>query len=88
VEKEGGPPLVIKVGLSAGEPVEANTTLYGAAVNLAARICDLAEGGQILVSGTVHDLAVGKSHNFVSKGPITLKGFRDPIPLFEVDWHS
>lgn len=87
-EEVGGPPLDIKIGLSAGEPVEANTNLYGAAVNLAARICDLAQGGHILVSGTVHDLALGKEHQFLSKGLVTLKGFRDPIPIFEVDWQS
>ena len=80
--------LRIKIGLSAGEPVEDSNDLYGAAVNLAARICAHAGGKQTLVSGTVRDLAVGKRHGFVSKGAIGLKGFPDPVPLFEVDWRT
>lgn len=83
-----GPVLRIKIGLSAGEPVEESDDIYGAAVNLAARICAHASGNQTLVSGTVRDLAMGKSHSFVSRGAIGLKGFSEPVPLFEVDWHT
>ena len=83
---EDRPALAIKIGMSAGEPVEDSNDLYGAAVNLAARICAHAGGSQTLVSGTVRDLAIGKDHDFVSKGAIALKGFPDPVPLFEVDW--
>lgn len=80
-----GPRLRIKIGLSAGEPVEDSNDIYGAAVNLAARICAHAAGNQILASGTVRDLAIGKGHGFVSRGAIGLKGFPDPVPLFEVE---
>jgi class 3 adenylate cyclase len=86
--REDGPALRIKIGLSAGEPVEDSNDLYGAAVNLAARICAHASGSQTLASGTVRDLAMGKGHGFVSKGAIGLKGFPDPVPLFEVDWRA
>ena len=83
---EDRPALAIKIGLSTGEPVEDSNDLYGAAVNLAARICAHAGGNQTLVSGTVRDLAIGKAHDFVSKGAIALKGFPDPVLLFEVTW--
>ena len=83
-----GPALRIKIGLSAGEPVEDSNDLYGAAVNLAARICAHAVGTQTLVSGTVRDLAIGKGHEFISKGAIGLKGFPEPVPVFEVDWRT
>jgi class 3 adenylate cyclase len=85
---DNGPELRIKIGLSAGEPVEGDDDIYGAAVNLAARICAHATGGQTLASGTIRDLAIGKSHGFVSKGAIALKGFPEPVPLFEVAWRS
>jgi class 3 adenylate cyclase len=78
------PNLAIKIGLSAGEPVSQNKDLYGAAVNLAARICDHASGDQTLASGTVRNLSIGKNHRFVEKGSIELKGFPDPVPLFEI----
>lgn len=83
-----GPPLAVKIGLSAGEPVEESEDLFGASVNLAARICAHAAGGQTLVSGTVKELALGKELQFVSQGAIGLKGFPDPVLLYEVDWQA
>lgn len=81
-----GPTLAIKIGLSAGEPVEDSQDLFGAAVNLAARICAHARGGQTLVAGTIKDLAIGKDLSFLGHGAIGLKGFPDPVPIYEVDW--
>lgn len=86
--EEAGPALALKIGISAGEPVEDSDDLFGASVNLAARICAHAAGGQTLVSGPVRDLAIGKNHQFVSRGAIALKGFPDPVPLYEVNWQS
>jgi class 3 adenylate cyclase len=83
-----GPQLVIKIGLSAGEPVEDSQDLFGASVNLAARICAHAQGGQTLVAGTVKDLAIGKDLQFINQGEIGLKGFPDPVPLYEIEWRS
>ncbi len=85
-ETDGRPKLAIKIGLSAGEPVEDSRDLFGASVNLAARISAHARGGQTLASGTVRDLAIGKDIRFVDQGSIGLKGFPDPVPLYEVDW--
>jgi class 3 adenylate cyclase len=88
VTEEGVPELAVKIGISAGEPVEDSQDLYGAAVNMAARICAHARGGQTLVSGTVRDLAIGKEIRFTGQGSIGLRGFPDPVPLFEVDWQT
>jgi class 3 adenylate cyclase len=78
--------LHLKIGMSPGESVESNNDIYGAAVNMAERICAHAEQDQILASGTVRDLAIGKPVEFVAMGAIGLKGFEDPVPLFEVPW--
>ncbi len=87
VDREAdGPDLAIKIGLTVGEPVEDSADLFGASVNLAARICAHAQGGQILASGTVRDLAIGKSIRFTGRGAIGLKGFPDPVPLYEIAW--
>lgn len=86
--RQEGSKLAIKIGISAGEPVEDSNDLFGASVNLAARICAHAAGGQTLVSGPVRDLAIGKNHQFEGQGTIGLKGFPDPVPLYEVDWSS
>ena len=81
-----GPRLAVKIGLTVGEPVEDSKDLFGASVNLAARICAHAHGRQTLTSGTVRDLTIGKGIHFTGQGMIGLKGFPDPVPLFEVDW--
>ena len=78
--------LRLKIGLSVGEPVEESDDLYGASVNLAARICSHAAGGQILTSSAVRDLSVGKPISFSEMGMIALKGFPDPVRLYEVNW--
>lgn len=74
----------VRIGLSAGEPVDRDRDLYGAVVNLAARICGHAEPGQILVSAAVKELAIGKSLGFIDRGPIALKGFDDPVRIYQV----
>ena len=74
----------VRIGISAGEPVDRDDDLYGAVVNLAARICGHAEPGQILVSAAVKELAIGKSLGFVDRGPIALKGFDDPVRLYQI----
>jgi class 3 adenylate cyclase len=74
--------LRIKIGISAGEPVEESSDIYGAAVNLAALICAHAAGGQTLVAGTVRDLAMGKGFGFFDIGEIELKSFPEPVRLF------
>jgi class 3 adenylate cyclase len=79
--------LRVRVGLAAGEPVTERDDLFGAAVQLAARLCARAEPGSILVSGAVRDLAVGKGFRFRKRGPFRLKGFDEPVTVFEVEWH-
>lgn len=78
--------LGVKIGLSVGEPVEQSNDIFGASVNLAARICDHAGGGQILTSGAVRDLSVGKSFAFNEQGMIALRGFPEPVRLYEITW--
>ena len=43
-------PLAVRIGLAAGEPVMEGGDLFGAAVQLAARLCDRAGASSILVS--------------------------------------
>lgn len=77
-------PLRIRVGLNAGEPIVEGNDLFGTAVQLAARLCDEAEPNQILVSDVVQQLAAGKGIAFKDKGEVTLKGFGNPVRVYEV----
>jgi adenylate cyclase len=85
---EGDAQLRVRIGLNAGEPVAEDADLFGTAVNLAKRICDQAEPGQILVSDVVQQLAAGKGFTFTDKGEATLKGFEKPVRLHEVRWRD
>ncbi len=76
------------IGLNAGEPVAEEQDLFGTAVQLARRICDAAEGGEILASDVVRQLAAGKGFLFADRGEVALRGFEEPVRLFEVRWRE
>ena len=79
-------PLGVYVGINAGEPIAEDDDLFGTSVNLAARICDRAEAGQILASNVVRELAAGKQFLFADLGETELRGFEDPVKLWELRW--
>ncbi len=57
-------------------------------MNEAARITATAKGGEILVSDVVRQLAKGKDFLFADRGEAKLKGFDEPVRLFEVRWRE
>ncbi len=46
----------------------------------------VAQGGEILVANVVRELAKGKDFLFADRGETALRGFEDPVRLFEVRW--
>jgi class 3 adenylate cyclase len=78
--------LAVRIGVSAGEPVAEDGDLFGAAVQLAARLCAHAEPRSIVVSGVVADLAIGKGVAFGPRREVILKGFPAPVSACEVEW--
>ncbi|MBT3992107.1 MAG: adenylate/guanylate cyclase domain-containing protein [Rhodospirillaceae bacterium] len=79
-------PLGIKIGINAGEPIIEDDDLFGTTVQLSARIVDKAGDKEIFVSEIVKGICLGKDFQFESKGAREMKGFKDPINLFEVKW--
>ncbi len=84
-------PIKVRVGLNAGEPIaeddpDGRSDLFGTAVNLAARIAGEAEGGEVLASDVVRQLVAGKRFLFADRGETALRGFEDPVRLYEVRW--
>ena len=55
-----GEPLLVRIGLHTGEPTRHGELFAGLDVHRAARIMGTAEGGQVLVSQTTHDLLAGE----------------------------
>lgn len=80
--------LSIRVGLNAGEPIAEAGDYFGTTVILAARVADKADGGQILVSNVVRELCAGKSFLFSDRGEVVLRGFEDPVRIFELRWRG
>jgi adenylate cyclase len=74
--------LHIRIGLSAGEPVEEDGDFFGSAVQLAARICAHTEPDHILVSQIVRDECQAHRDIFVELGEI----IDAPIAVHEVKW--
>jgi class 3 adenylate cyclase len=81
-------PIRVRVGLNAGEPIAEDEDLFGTAVNMAARIAAKAEGGEILAANVVRELAAGKGFLFSDRGDVVLRGFEDPVRLYEVRWRE
>lgn len=79
-------PLYLRIGLSAGEPIEEHGDLFGKAVQLAARLCAHADPARILVAQSVMDQCQGKALPFLNLSEITPKGFDRAIPVCEVKW--
>src|SRR5947209_3702220 len=77
--------LRIRIGLNTGEVVEEAGDIFGAAVNVAARVAGKARGGEILVSDIVRQL-VGPTAEmkFAIRGRYKLKGFPDRWRLHQV----
>jgi class 3 adenylate cyclase len=79
-------PIEIRIGIASGEPVGRNGDLFGATVQLAARLCAHAGPSQIVVSGVVADLCLGKRLRFEELGSVALKGFPVDITARLAAW--
>ena len=88
VGAHGDAPFSVHIGLNAGEPVAEEHDLFGTSVQLARRICDHAQAGQVLVSNVVRELAAGKGFLFADIGEVVPKGFEEPVRLYEVRWRE
>jgi pilus assembly protein CpaF len=77
--------LRIRIGLNTGEVVEEGGDIFGAAVNVAARVAGKAKGAEILVSEIVRQLVGPVAElKFEFRGHYKLKGFPDRWRLHEV----
>jgi len=81
-------PIRVRIGLNAGEPIAEEADLFGTAVIMAARIAAQAEGGEILASDVVRQLVAGKGFLFADRGEVALRGFEDPVRLYDVRWRE
>ena len=81
-------PLNLRIGLSAGEPIEEHGDLFGKAVQLSARLCALAEPDRILVDQVVLDHWQGKDLPLSDLGEVTPKGFDHAVRVYELKYEE
>ncbi len=87
----GQDPIEVGIGIDTGPTVVGymgssktmSYTLVGERVNRAARLCDRARAGEILVSDDVFR-AAGERFRYESRGPIQLKGISLPVTCYRV----
>ena len=76
----------MRIGLNTGTPVAEGGDFFGMAVNVAARLCELAAAGEVLATGDVVGVAeVGSSFAFTEVGPVQLKGRASPIAVYRLE---
>ncbi len=90
---EGKPLIEMGIGVHTGLVVVGNMgaedrlnyTVIGTNVNLAARLCEVAKGGTLIISeATLHESGVRDSCYVKPLAPIALKGFTHPVSIYEV----
>jgi class 3 adenylate cyclase len=82
--------LAVRIGINPGNPVERSDDIFGVAVAVAARLCALAEPGQILVSGVVRELV--EDPNLTAcmhdAGRRPIRGLASALQVYRVEWQS
>jgi class 3 adenylate cyclase len=81
-------PIRLHIGVNAGEPIAEDDDLFGSSVILAARAASKATGGQVLVTNVVRELVAGKGFVFADAGEFEMRGFEDPVRLYELRWQA
>lgn len=76
--------IEIRAGLHTGQCEVRGSDLGGIAVHIAARIADLADAGEVLVSQTVKELVTGSKLPFVSRGMHSLRGVPGTWRVFQL----
>ncbi len=74
----------LRAGLHYGEAVQRDYDVFGAAVNLAARVAAEAYAGEVICTVSVADAARRQDIPVVELGPVPLKNVRKSIELFSL----
>lgn len=88
--RAGAESWAVRIGIARGEVVldKGGRPFIGAALNLAARIMDLGDGGQIMVASDVADSAGVTSLARSERGLFELKNIQAPVAVTEVFWRT
>jgi adenylate cyclase len=74
----------LRAGLHEGSAVEVEGDVFGAAVNLAARVTSEAHAGEVLCTATVADAARARGVPVAELGPVLMKNVSREVALFSL----
>lgn len=74
--------LKLRIGINAGTAIRQDGDFFGSAIQLAARMCSVAQAGEIAATRAVVEGCAGTGLTFRSAGAQMLKGFPEPIEIF------
>jgi len=77
-------PVRVRMGLNVGEAVQEEDDFFGTTVQLAARVCDKADEGEIFVTDNVRELSKGQGIDVEDAGKYEMKGVPEPVTLYRV----
>ena len=75
-----------RAALHHGLVIPRGEDLFGATVNVAARISALARPGELLATAPVAEVAIARNINARELGPTALRSIREKIPLFAIEF--
>ena len=76
-------PLQLRIGVNHGPVVREGSELFGSAINLAARACDSAEPGAVMVTSAAVAILDGDwLGDLIDEGEFVMKGIEEPVRLF------
>jgi AraC-like DNA-binding protein len=87
--------LQVQIGISAGVPVTENQDLFGKTVQLARRLCDVTDKGQIMISPLIKNLCQQEGLNITGTkdfiktlSPADEKFLNQLMDIMEKDWNE
>ncbi len=81
-------PLDVRIGMHTGDSLRHEGDYYGTAVNKAARVAAIAEGGEIIVSSVTAELSGGHGITFGPPRTVDLKGLDGTHVILPVAWQA
>jgi class 3 adenylate cyclase len=79
-----GTEVHVRCGMSCGRPIPHGGDLFGVALSEAARVCALADGGDVFLSEAVRALVPAGVTAFAPVGRQALRGFSEAVTVFAV----
>jgi class 3 adenylate cyclase/tetratricopeptide (TPR) repeat protein len=81
-------PVLVRVGLHAGEVIKEGEDFFGRNVIMAARVASQAHGGEILASGILKGLVEGSDVAWGEMRTVALKGLSGEHEIWAVEWRT